>query len=208
MADDKAVVRADAVLRAGGVVLYPTDTLYGLGCDALSNDAVAKIYSIKGREIGKPIHAIVADMQMAGRYGEINDTARVLASRFLPGPLTLILNKKKGLETGIASKIDTIGIRVPDNKFCLALSRKFDGAITTTSANASGALSLRRIPEILVQLGKRVRDIDLIIDAGELPERLPSTVADVSTGMARILREGAISIEDIQACVGRDKMVI
>src|SRR5271156_4955489 len=91
---EQAVSKAATVLRSGGVILYPTDTLYGLGADALSDEAVAKVYAIKGRDEGKPMHCVVADMQMAARYGEMNELANRLAEKFLPGPLTLILKKK------------------------------------------------------------------------------------------------------------------
>ncbi len=115
---DHALLEAAAAIEAGGVVMYPTDTLYGLGADALSDSAVARLYAVKARDEKKPIHAIVADMQMAERYGYVDGAARMLAERFLPGPLTLILKKKEGIETGIAKGIDTFGIRIPDNAFC------------------------------------------------------------------------------------------
>ena len=192
-----APVRAADVLAAGGVILYPTDTLYGLGADAFSDDAVAAIYAIKGREEGKPIHVIVADGVMMVRYGQMNGIARSLAERFLPGPLTLILKKKQGIDTGIARDRDTIGLRIPENEFCLALARAFDRPYTTTSANVSGMKPERTVDAILAQLGEMKSWIDLVIDAGELPERLPSTVVDVSTGAAIVLREGAIPASDI-----------
>lgn len=138
-ADDLAApARAAQILASGGVILYPTDTLYGLGADALSDEAVAKIKRIKGRNEQKPIHAVVADMAMAERYAGVNNVARSLAQKFLPGPLTLILKKKEGIETGIARDMSTFGIRIPDNVFCLDLAREFGKPFTTTSANASG----------------------------------------------------------------------
>lgn len=195
--DPSAPARAAQIMAAGGVILYPTDTLYGLGADALSDAAVAKIYSIKERDEKKPMHAVVADMAMAEQYGVMNGTAIHLAEKFLPGPLTLILKKKEGIDTGIARGIDTFGIRIPDNKFCLELAREFGKPFTTTSANASGLPSLRAVDEIIEQLGDRTTMIDLVIDAGELPERLPSTIVDVSGDTVAILREGAIAAKDI-----------
>jgi len=189
--------RAEEVLRSGGVVLYPTDTLYGLGADAFSDDAVEKIYAIKEREEGKPIHCIVADLAMAEKYAEVNDCARILAKEFLPGPLTLVLKKKKGIDAGITRRIETMGIRIPNNDFCFAFARAFGEPITTTSANRSGAPSARRIDGILAGLGERAKEIDLVIDAGELPKNRPWTVVDVSSGHPVILREGAILASDI-----------
>lgn len=190
--DNEVINRAAEVLRAGGVILYPTDTLYGLGADALSDEAVAKVRQIKGRDAQKPIHAIVADVEMAAKYGEISETAFALACAHMPGPLTLILKKREGFDTGIAKDMDTFGIRIPDNRFCLDLAKEFGRPFTTTSANAAGEPSKRSVQEIIEQLGEKATLIDLAIDAGELPQKLPSTVVDVSEGTAKVLREGAI----------------
>ncbi len=176
--------------------MYPTDTLYGLGADAFSNDAVAKVYAIKGRDEKKPIHCVVADMGMAATYAEVNETARNLAEKFLPGPLTLVLKKKTGLDSGIARNIPTIGIRMPYDEFCLALAGSF-GPYTTTSANIAGGANQRSVTDILEQLGQRASMIGLVIDAGELPERKPSTVVDVSAGTVEFIREGAISAAEL-----------
>ena len=203
----KCAARAAEVLRAGGVILYPTDTLYGLGVDALSDDAVSKVYAIKGRSERKPIHCITADMEMAKRYAEVGNFARLLAEEFLPGPLTLVLKKsaqgrsasggKTGrVITGIFRGLQTIGIRIPDNEFCLALAREFDGPVTTTSANKAGVEPERSIKSIVKQLGKG-SSIDLAIDAGELRQSRPSTVVDLSGKEPVIVREGAIAAADV-----------
>jgi L-threonylcarbamoyladenylate synthase len=192
-----AAIRAAGVLRRGGVIIYPTDTLYGLGADAFSDEAVARVCEIKGRESGKPIHCIVADIAMAEEYAEFNDAARKLAEKFLPGALTLVLKKKKGIEGGIARGMDTIGIRIPDDEFCIELARTFGKPITTTSANVAGAAPERTIEKILAQLGEAARDIDLVVDAGMSPEQPPSTVVTVVSGMPSVLREGAIPTSKI-----------
>src|SRR3989344_8571180 len=101
------------VLRAGGVVLFPTDTLYGLGADALSDEAVEKIYTIKGRDERKPMHAVASDIAMIERYAEVPDMARALAKELMPGALTLIFKKREGVETGNARGIATNGFRNP-----------------------------------------------------------------------------------------------
>ncbi len=196
-----ALPEAVYALEKGGVIVYPTDTLYGLGADALSDSAVAQIYAVKGRDEKKPVHAIVADMQMAARYGYVNDAARMLAERFLPGPLTLVMQKKPGIETGIAKGMDTIGIRIPDNDFCRRLVEGFGGPITTTSANLAGMMPQRTVHLIEEQLGDAVRHIACAIDAGEIPARAPSTVVDCSGDTPVILREGAIPATDIFACL-------
>jgi L-threonylcarbamoyladenylate synthase len=199
---EECATRAAVVLRAGGVILYPTDTLYGLGADAFSDAAVAKVYEIKKRDEAKPMHCVVADIRMAEQFAELDPRARALAEKFLPGPLTLILKKKFASVTGIAKGIETVGIRVPANDFCLALARAYDAPYTTTSANVSNAPQQRRLDDILAQLGENVRRIDLVIDAGELPMRLPSTVVDVSSSQVKILREGMISAFRINQALG------
>lgn len=201
---DHAADYAAAQIDAGSVIIYPTDTLYGLGADALSDSAVAHIYEVKGRDEGKPIHAIVSDMHMAERYGYVNDSARILAEAFLPGPLTLILKKKDGIETGIAKGIDTFGIRIPDNAFCRALVERFGGPITTTSANRAGMMPMTTIDAITEQLGENARMVMLAIDAGEIPKRRASTVVDCSADHPVILREGAIPAADIWNALGTD----
>jgi L-threonylcarbamoyladenylate synthase len=195
--DSEAATSAALALQHGDVVLYPTDTLYGLGVDALSDDAVAKIYAIKGRDEHKPIHAIVADLDMAERFAYIDGVARILADRFLPGALTLILKKKPGIETGITKGIDTFGIRIPDNAFCKQLTDAFGGPITTTSANRAGMTPLRTVDGILEQLGDHAPGIAICVDAGEMPVRAPSTVVDCSGEHPIILRVGAIPESDI-----------
>jgi len=216
---DGCVKKAIKELRAGGVVIYPTDTIYGLGADALSDEAVEKIYQIKVRDEQKTIHAIVADIAMMEKYAEVSDMANMLIKEFLPGPLTLILKKREGVDTGIGrlpgqGGINTIGIRIPNNPFCLALAKEFGKPITATSANLSGQKTERNIKAILEQLrdnshsnilqNVRMTNVDLAVDAGELPERQPSTVVDVSGHEPVILREGAISASEIWNILGTE----
>ncbi len=193
----EAASRAAEVLRTGGIVLYPTDTLYGLGADALSDEAVAKVKRIKGRDEGKPIHAIVSDLDMAERYGELTDDTRLLVSRLPQGQATYIVKKKSGLDAGVVKDIATFGFRIPANEFCIQMIREFGKPITATSANRSGEQPQRSVEKILAQLGPAAKETDLVIDAGELPERQPSTVVDISSAKPTIVREGAISAADV-----------
>jgi len=194
---DVYVGKSIEVLRVGGVVLYPTDTLYALGADAFSDEAVAKVFAIKGRGKRKSISAVFSDMAMVERYAKVNDAAKRLAEKFLPGPLTLVLKKKAGIKTGIARDRGTIGIRIPNHPFCLALAKEFGKPITATSANISGEETKNSVDEILKQLGSAAEHIDLAIDAGELPPSLPSTVVDCSGAEPKILREGVLSKQQI-----------
>ncbi|HEY4516959.1 MAG TPA: L-threonylcarbamoyladenylate synthase [Candidatus Paceibacterota bacterium] len=203
----ECVQRAAAVLARGGVIIYPTDTLYGLGADAFSDEAVGAVYAIKGRNENKPIHCVVADMEMAGRYAEVSDDARLLAKEFFPGALTLVLSAKGGSASGGKKKPEfghgigryrnTIGIRIPDNEFCLSLAREFGQPFTTTSANAAGKPHAFSINGILEQLGAVAARIDLTVDAGDILPRMASTVVDLSGEEPVILREGAIPVADV-----------
>lgn len=193
----ECVFKASGVLRSGGVIIYPTDTLYGLGTDALSDDAVAKIYAVKGRNENKPMHAVFADLTMVEEYAEINDAARKLAEKFFPGALTLVLKKKPGVDTGIARGIETIGIRIPDNDFCLELARTFGKPYTATSANQAGSPPQLSVEKVLAQLESTAKDVDLVIDDGQLPMQLPTTVVNVVSDTPVILREGGIPSSDI-----------
>jgi L-threonylcarbamoyladenylate synthase len=190
----KVVMRAAGTLRQGGVIIYPTDTLYGLGVDAFSDAAVDKLYELKGREAGKPTHCIVSDLTMAEEYAEVNDAARKIMGKFLPGALTLVLPKKPGLDGGIARGINTIGIRIPANDFCIELAKTFGKPFTATSANKAGE-------EPSLEFGKVIAGIsaDLAIDAGNAPLSKPSTVVNLVSGHPSILREGAIPVTDILA---------
>ena len=208
---ETAVEAAAIILEQGGVILYPTDTLYGLGADAFSDEAVHNVYEIKGRDERKPIHCIVADIAMAEEYADISADARLLFERLVPGGLTVILKKKPHVSQGIGRDIETIGIRIPNNVFCRQLVKEFGRPFTATSANVAGHAPERSVDEILKQFSyssilpsfaeaseeKQKTRIDLIIDAGELPASQPSTVVDLSGEEPVILREGVIPAADV-----------
>lgn len=193
-----AAIKAASVLRSGGVILYPTDTLYGLGADALSDVAVDRIFAIKDRDPLKPISCVVADLDMARSIAHVDEIAERLAKAFLPGPLTLVLPKKKSIHTGIGRGVDTIAIRIPNNDFCLELARTFGFPFTTTSANRAGVMPALSAQEIMVQLGDSADAIDLVIDAGWIPEAEASTVVSCVSGTPNVLREGVVSTQQIQ----------
>jgi L-threonylcarbamoyladenylate synthase len=196
-----ASVKAAGVMRAGGIVLYPTDTLYGLGADAFSDSAVDKVYMIKGRNARNPMHAIFADMEMVEEYAEVTDVARKLAKKFLPGALTLVLKKKANVTGGIARKMETIGVRIPDDSFCLETVRALGKPFTATSANRAQNPVLLSVDEILSQLGGTAKEIDLVVDAGMLPLRPPSTVVSLANPAPMFLRIGAIPKFEIDSAL-------
>jgi L-threonylcarbamoyladenylate synthase len=189
--------KAAEILKRGGVILYPTDTIYGLGAEALSGEAVQKIYLIKGRDEGKPIHALVADIDMAAKYADLGKYKEAIANT-VGQPVSWICAKQLGVGTGIAQNISTFGFRVPHNEFCLELLKAFGEPITATSANKSGESPKNSVEEILEQLRDGAQYIDLVIDAGTLPLSLPSTVVDLSSGTPTIVREGAVPKDEIE----------
>ena len=183
-------------LLEGDILLYPTDTLYGLGVDALNSEAIKRLKELKGRDEGKPISVIISDMEMAETYAEVTPLAKRLAERFLPGKLTIILNAKN-LHDELTGGTGTIGIRIPNHVFCLALAKEFGRPYTATSANIAGEESKRSVPEILAQFGEKAGGIGKVIDAGELMESLPSTVVDARGNRPIVVREGAVPKDKI-----------
>ncbi|MDE1966223.1 MAG: threonylcarbamoyl-AMP synthase [Patescibacteria group bacterium] len=193
----EALAEAARTLRAGGIVLYPTDTVYGLAADVTNADAIARLYELKGREQGKPVLILVEDIASMGKYAVMNETANRLAVRFLPGALTLVLPAKDTLPKGFAADDGTVGIRVPNDPFCLALAREFGGPFTSTSANVAGEETRVSVDGILAQFGERAKGITLAIDAGKRGSGKPSTVVSCVSDVPVVLREGALSASEL-----------
>ncbi len=190
-----AIREAAAVVRKGGVILYPTDTIYGLGCNALSTAATARIFRIKGRPEQKSSLVLVRSVPMVRELvSDMPDAARLLMRRFWPGPLTMVFSARRRLSPYVIAADGGIAIRIPRNRFCLGLIRETGRPIVSTSANISGKPEPAGTEELKALFRRKV---DLVIDAGVLPRSLPSTVIDVREGEPRILRPGAIPEEDI-----------
>jgi L-threonylcarbamoyladenylate synthase len=194
--DPRSTSRALEILRAGGLVAFPTDTVYGLGCLAFDQAAIELIYVAKDRPLEKAIPVLIADVDDLDRVArDLPELARRLASRFWPGPLTLILPKRADLPAAVSATA-TVGVRVPDNDAARTLLRAA-GPMAVTSANLSGRASPRTVSEVMAQLGRR---IPLILDGGETRGGIPSTVVDVSSGAEPvILREGPITLDQIKS---------
>ena len=192
-AGKKAASRSAEVLAGGGMIIYPTETVYGIGADATSDKAVKKVIAVKKRSPSKHIIIAVSDLRMARKYAIITKKVEILAKAFMPGPLTLILESKEPTRNAARRRIR---FRMPDNKFVLSLIRKFGKPITTTSANISGGENLYKIKDIIKTFDGKV---DLIIDAGNIPKRRPSTVFD--TIEMKVVREGSISEKQILAAL-------
>ena len=183
------------------IILYPTDTLYGLGVDATNPEMVQKLNTLKGRGSEKHLSIAVADTAMLEKYAEITPLAERLIEKFLPGKLTLILNVRDPGFGHIAYE-GTIGVRIPNQEQVLELIREFGKPITATSANVSGMTPERTPESILKQFGEKAGMITKVIDIGELPPSEPSTVVDARGEKPVIIREGAISKVAIFESVG------
>ncbi|MFZ1987962.1 MAG: L-threonylcarbamoyladenylate synthase [Minisyncoccia bacterium] len=189
---EAAALRAAAVLAGGGIIVYPTDTLYGLGVNALDTKALEKLRTLKVRDKKKPVSILMPSIEAIEWHAELPPHAKDIAHRFFPGALTLVLPALPHLPQELTFN-DTIGVRVPADIFSRALAEVFAHPVTATSANLSGMTTPTTIPEMLVHFGARIRDIDLLIDAGPRDAGVPSTVVTFVNGEPRILREGAIS---------------
>lgn len=181
--------QATNILLKNGLVVYPTDTLYGLGANALSKRAILKVYKTKGREFKKPLSVAFYSLSQAKKYVKFNSSALKLAQKFLPGPLTIVLPMKYKFPKKLTFGSKKVGIRIPDNKVALALIKECKFPITATSANISGREDPITAEDAVKQIGKKV---DLILDGGKCKVKKPSTVVETSDNKIKILREGAI----------------
>lgn len=198
--DPAVIARAASIIRAGGLVGMPTETVYGLAANALDEAAIARIYAAKGRPSHNPLIAHVADAAQAESLAaEWPAMARALADRFWPGPLTMVVRKKAMIPTALTAGLATFGVRVPDHPVALALIRACAVPLAAPSANLFTEVSPVTAAQVARGLGAAV---DLILDAGHTRVGLESSVVDVSGGRAVLLRPGMISREEIEAVVG------
>ena len=180
---------ATDVLKNDGLVVYPTDTLYGIAANALSKKSIFKVYEVKGRNFRKPLSVAFHSLSQAKKYVKFNSTASKLAIKFLPGPLTIILPMKYKFPKELAFGSKSVGVRIPNNKITLALIKECGFPITATSANISGNKNPVTAEDAINQIGDKV---DLILDGGKCKLKKPSTVVEILDYKIKILREGII----------------
>ncbi len=191
--DPIALVTAVSHVKQGGILVFPTDTVYGLGCSLFNPLSILNLYEIKGRDSAKAIAVLVADLDQFAKVGRIiSSGASKLASRFWPGALTLVVEKHSNIPTEL-SNLTTVGIRMPDHTFARDLILEV-GPMAVTSANLSGQTSGTTISQILIQFGEQ---IPLLIDGGISSGGQPSTVVDCTQSKPVILRDGPITQEQI-----------
>ena len=193
--DSNAIKLAKAIIQDGGLIAFPTDTVYGLAADPFNPEALQKIFQVKERPQEKALPVLIANLHQLKQFVPIvSEQVKRLTQAFWPGPLTLVMEKKPDLPPEL-STYPTIGIRMPDLNFTLRLLCA-TGPLATTSANISDEANTTTAEEVCSQLNDRV---DLILDGGQTPGMTASTVLDVSQSNLRILRPGPISLEEIRS---------
>ncbi|OZA30262.1 MAG: threonylcarbamoyl-AMP synthase [Hydrogenophilales bacterium 17-61-9] len=195
------IARAADILRAGGLVAFPTETVYGLGADAVTDTAVAKIFVAKGRPADHPLIVHIASADELPQWArDIPPVAWKLAAQFWPGPLTLILKRVSSVAEAASGGLDTIGLRVPGHPVALALLKAFGSGVAAPSANRFGRISPTCVDHVLAELEGR---IEAVIDGGPCAVGLESTILDLSSPLPRILRPGAVTRPMLEAILGK-----
>jgi L-threonylcarbamoyladenylate synthase len=196
------VRRAAQILRAGGLVAFPTETVYGLGADAASAQAIKQLYAVKRRPAEHPVIVHFANAESAFAWArEVPPAAKILAKRFWPGPLTLILKRSALAKDFVTGGQDTVGLRVPSHPVAHALLTEFDGAIAAPSANRFGRVSPTTAAHVREDLGG---DVDLVLEGGPSEVGIESTILDLSGPRPALLRPGRISKDEVQAILGSE----
>lgn len=193
---DEIVRQASDVLNRGGTIAYPTESFYALGVSATDENAVKKLFDLKGRPPEKPLPLIVADTDVLLSVAQsIPDQAKILIERYWPGPLTIVFKVREGVSQLLTGGTGSVAVRVPGDSAALYIAKALRLPITATSANPSSLPPAETAEEVISYFGERV---DLIIDAGKSPGGKPSTIVDTTTMPLKILRYGSVSLSDIE----------
>ncbi|MFE4722109.1 L-threonylcarbamoyladenylate synthase [Streptomyces sp. NPDC056728] len=194
------IEQAAGVLRVGGLVALPTETVYGLGANAEDPAAVARIFQVKGRPPSHPLIVHIGGAEQLDDWVEdVSETARLLAERFWPGPLTLVLRRGHRVPLEATGGLETVAVRVPDHPVALALLSAFGGGVTAPSANRFGSVSPTTADHVRAELGDAV---DFVLDGGACDVGVESTIVDVTGDAPSILRPGGVTREDLEAVMG------
>lgn len=198
------ITTASSILKNGGIGIFPTDTVYGIGCDFLNVNSLIKLFEIKKRDFNKPINILVSNKEMIYNFiKDINPIEKILIDNFWPGPFTIIFNKTNLVPDILTSGLSTVGIRMPNNKVCLDLINKLGSPIATSSANISNERPTSVIDENLIKNFEN--NVDFILDSGKIDGGIPSTIVKVEENKINILREGPISFNDVMEVIKNAK---
>ncbi len=193
---------ATAIIKNGGMVVYPTETVYGLGADAFSEAAVRNVYKIKRRAVTQPISIAVSSFEMLREVADIDPECFEIIAELLPGPVTILLRKKDVVPAILTAASEVVGVRFPDNEIATRIIKE-TGPITATSANVSGRNPPTCIEEVEVELKLKVDLFGIIINGGKCKYSMPSTVVDMSKAGATANKKGEIKIKRKGACYDR-----
>lgn len=194
--NDRETRKVVAILQKGGLIVYPTETVYGLGVDATSDAALNKLLTFKGDRGDKPILVAVDGPEMAEKYVEIGMLSKKVIQKYWPGSVAIVAKSRGLVSKKTQGNTENLGLRMIDSKLVLKMISLFGKPITSTSANVSGEVTARSLDEFLKTVPKEKQDlVDLFVDAGEIPESLPSTIVDTTGGKLKILRQGKITVE-------------
>jgi L-threonylcarbamoyladenylate synthase len=194
-----------AALKRGEVIVYPTETLYGLGADALNLDAVEKVFQLKGRDPQTPIPVLVADREMLGALvDEIPALAEKLMAKFWPGPLTLVLAARKDIPSALLNADGGIGVRISSQPIATELVRALGRPLTATSANPSGREPARTAEQARDYFSEEIR---VYLDGGPLVSKIGTTVVEIGNNAITIIREGEIGRSELQRAVGESEVI-
>ncbi len=184
--------KAVDIIKKGGLVIFPTDTVYGLGCNPFNEKALGRLFQVKKRVSNKPVPILVSSLKKAEEIAEFSSFAKKIASQYWPGALTLVLPAKPKVPPSLLGRGDSVGIRIPNHQLTLLLIRGVGGYLIGTSANLSGRKPACTSEEAGEQLGEKV---DMILDGGRCPIGNSSTVVDVISSPPRILRQGTLELK-------------
>jgi len=196
-----ALIRVEEILRAGGVAIVPTDTVYGIIADATNDEAVKKIFSLKRRPLEKSLPIFVKDIQSARWFAYISDIKAQFLERIWPCNITIVFHHKEKLPSVLTGGADTIALRIPNHKFLLQLLTTFDRPIVQSSANIAGFPPAKNIEELRAYFGSCDFELDLVVDAGVI-QGTASTVLDFTRSDLRVVRTGLITKEELDRILG------
>lgn len=180
-------------IENGGVVIFPTDTVYGVAANALNEDAIKKLFDLKGRNDNKPICVLTSSLDKIKKVAHVKENEEKLINKYMPGALTIILDKKDNVSDILTSNLKTVGVRIPNHEIALSILNKLDYPLATTSANISGQEAAVKMTDLRDYFDSKV---DIIIDGGITDLKVSSTIVKIEDDEIKVLREGTLKIDD------------
>jgi L-threonylcarbamoyladenylate synthase len=200
-ATEKNIVAASEIVRKGGLVVYPTETVYGLGCDPFNIEAVKRVFQVKG-DRKKPLPILASSIKYVEKVAYLSESAKCVVAKFWPGPLTIVLPKKASLPDIVTCNQHSVGVRIPKHDVAIRLIQLSNGLSVGTSANKTGKKPPQTVKEAMEQIGK---EVDVILDGGPASFGISSTLVDLTSAKPKLLREGPISLREILAAISPER---